>query len=110
MATTAGTMDLVDEPFKRKIRHLGISLERGTDAVPQDGRYHVLYGTEIRYSSANKALADAHFELLTDEIKAAHPELIDPKDVLAKERAFNDTLPLQHLSVPHQRKSAQVHR
>jgi hypothetical protein len=85
-------MDATGERFERRSRYLGISLERGTDAVPRDGRYHVLHGNEVRYSSSNKTLAEAHFELLREELSAAHPELSDPKYILAREQSFHDIL------------------
>lgn len=80
------------EPFVRRIRHLGISLECGTESVPDDGRYHVVYQNEVRHSSANLTIAEAHFELLAEEIQAAHPELKNPREVLAKEQGFRDIL------------------
>ncbi|WP_165482938.1 hypothetical protein [Mycobacteroides abscessus] len=80
------------EPYVRAVRHLGVSVERGTDAVPDDGRYHVMYQNEIRYSSANQTLAQAHFELLAEETQAAHPELKSPREVIAKEQGFRDIL------------------
>jgi len=80
------------ERFERKVKYLGISLERATDRVPDDGQYHVLYGAEVRYSSRNKVIAEAHFELLREEVIAAHPELVDPRTILAKESGFNDIL------------------
>ncbi|MEV6704591.1 hypothetical protein [Micromonospora wenchangensis] len=85
-------MDYMGERFERKVGYLGISLERGTPNVPDDDRYHVLCGIEIRYSSHNKTLADAHFDLLREQVAAANPQLVDPRTVLAKERSFNDIL------------------
>ena len=85
-------MEAIGERFERRTKYLDISLERGTDGVPDDGRYHVLLGTDIRYSSNNKALAEAHYELLCEEVAAAHPELVNPRDVLAKEQSFKDIL------------------
>ncbi len=52
---------------------LDISLERDTDSVPRDGRYHVVHKSAIVYSSANLALAEAHYEVLADELRAANP-------------------------------------
>lgn len=80
------------EPFIRSVRHLGVSLERGTEAVPDDGKYHVVYEGKVRYSSANLTLAEANFELLADEVQQAHPELKSPREVIAKEQGFRDIL------------------
>lgn len=80
------------EPFVRAVRHLGVTLERGTEAVPDDGRYHVVYQDEIHYSSANRSIVEAHFELLVEEVQAAHPELKSPREILAREQGFRDIL------------------
>lgn len=83
------------DPFTRTVRHLGVRLERGTDSVPDDGRYYVVYQDVVRYSSANFTLAEAHFDLLVEEVQQAHPELKNPRDVLAKEQAFRDILAIR---------------
>ncbi len=80
------------EPFVRSVRHLGVSLERGTESVPDDGKYHVMYEGDSRYSSANLTLAEAHFELLAEEVQQAHPELKSRREVIAKEQGFRDIL------------------
>jgi hypothetical protein len=80
------------EPYERRVRYLGISLEKGTSNVSDDGRYHVLNGTTEFYSSTNLILAEAYFELLADQAKEAHPELKDPREMIAKEQAFQDIL------------------
>lgn len=80
------------EPYVRRVRHLGVSLECGTESVPDDGRYHVVYDGKVRESSGNLTIAEAHFDLLVEEVQAAHPELKNPRDVLAKEQGFRDIL------------------
>jgi hypothetical protein len=82
----------VAERFERAIRNLGISLERGTDGVPDDGRYHVLQRGEVRYSSGSRTIAEAYLELLREQVAQAHPELVDPRTVLARESGFRDIL------------------
>jgi hypothetical protein len=82
----------VSERFERTIKGLGISLERGTEAVPDDGRYHVVQGGKVEYSSGNKSIAEAYLELLREQVVQAHPELVDPRTVLAKESSFRDIL------------------
>lgn len=80
------------EPFVRRVRHLGVSLECGTESVPDDGRYYVVYEGEVRQSSANLTIAEAHFDLLVEEVQAAHPERKNPRDMLAQEQGFRDIL------------------
>jgi len=68
---------------------LGLSLEMGTDAVPDDGRFHVLANGDDVLSTASKAKALAKYrklreELGGDEARAAEP---DPEELLRKLRA-----------------------
>ncbi len=80
------------QPYEKRIKYLGISLEKGTPNVPDDGRYHVLDGTSTYYSTGSLTLAEAHLEMLEDEKKAAHPELKNPRDLIRAEAAFSDIM------------------
>jgi hypothetical protein len=55
-----------------------------------EGEYRVLHAGKLVYSSKNKALADAHFEVLRDELQAATGE--DPMARVRAEQAFRDIL------------------
>lgn len=80
--------DYMSSAFRKQVPYLGISVEKGTGAVPEDGRYHVLRGEEIIYSTPSEAIALAQFELLEE----AHPELRNPRDVIRREAAFSDIM------------------
>ena len=95
MATAMGLRHdryVLHTPFVRAVKYLGVSVERGTAAVPDDDRYHVMYEGAIRYSSGNWTLAEANFDLLVEDVQAAHPERKNPRQMLAKEQAFRDIL------------------
>jgi hypothetical protein len=53
--------------YVRAAPKYGLSLEKGTDGVPDDGRYHLLVDGEIVLSTTVEALALAEME----EVKAA---------------------------------------
>ena len=80
------------QPYVRRLQWLGVSLEKSTPAVPDDGRYYVLRGAEVFHASESLTIAQAYYELLQEEERAAHPELFDPRSVIAKEQAFHDIL------------------
>jgi hypothetical protein len=69
----------------RRATRLGLAIERNAE-----GEYQVLHAGELVYSSKNKALADAHFEVLRDELQAATGE--DPMARVRAEQAFRDIL------------------
>jgi hypothetical protein len=69
----------------RRATRLGLVIEKTTE-----GEYRVLHAGNLVYSSKNKALADAHFEVLRDELQAATGE--DPKARVRAEQAFRDIL------------------
>lgn len=80
------------EPYVRRVRYLGISLERGTPDVPDDGKYYLLLNGEIQHATASLGIAEARFEILQEEVKAANPHLRNPRELLAKESAFTDIM------------------
>jgi hypothetical protein len=69
----------------RRATRLGLVIERTIE-----GEYRVLRSGELVYSSSNKELADAHFEVLRDELQAATGE--DPMARVRAEQAFRDIL------------------
>lgn len=62
----------------------GLSVERGTDSVPDDGQYHVVVDGEIELSTTVEALALAEME----ELKAARQA--GGRELLERERAALD--------------------
>jgi hypothetical protein len=79
-----------DQGVVRKAALFGLTVEIGTPDVPADGRFHVRQHGVTEYSSANKELAVAQFEVLRDAAKASSG--IDPQDRLKKEQGFRDIL------------------
>lgn len=69
----------------RRATRLGLVIEKNAE-----GEYCVLHEGKLVYSSTNKALADAHFEVLRDELQAATGE--DPMARVRAEQAFRDIL------------------
>jgi hypothetical protein len=62
----------------------GLSVEKGTDRVPDDGKYHLLVDGEIVLSTTVEALALAEME----EAKAARQA--PGRELLQRERAVLD--------------------
>src|SRR5262245_59186441 len=76
------TMSMGAGPLRRATR-FDLVLEQGTN-----GAHHVVHQGKIVYSSQSRTLADAHFELLRDELQAATGE--DPLARVRAEQAFRD--------------------
>ena len=70
--------------YVRAAPKYGLSVEKGTDRVPDDGRYHFLVDGEIVLSTTVEALALAEMEEAKDARQAPGREL------LRRERAALD--------------------
>jgi len=75
--------------FKQALPKLGLSLEMATDAVPDDGMFHVLLNREDVLSTESKPKALAKYrelrrELIGEGARTAKP---DPEELLRKLRA-----------------------
>ena len=70
--------------YVRAALKYGLSVEKGTDRVPNDGRYHFLVDGEIVLSTTVEALALAEME----EVKAARQA--PGRELLRRERAARD--------------------
>lgn len=82
--------------YKQSFPDLGLSLENGTEDVPQDGRYHVLLNGEIVYSALSRAHAEERYRKLKAELL---PQLdnvsretvsMDVREALRREREMHD--------------------
>ena len=75
--------------FKQEIARFGLSVESGTDAVPNDGKYYVIReGDVVLETPSQKKAVDAYNKLrreLLDTMGNAE-EAPDPREVLARER------------------------
>jgi hypothetical protein len=70
--------------YVRAAMKYGLSVEQGTDRVPDDGRYHLLVDGEIVLSTPVEALALAELE----EAKAARQA--QGRELLRREMAASD--------------------
>jgi hypothetical protein len=71
-------------PYVRAQSKYGLSVEKGTDRVPNDGKYHVLVDGEIVLSTPVEALALVEME----EVKAARQA--PGRELLRREMATSD--------------------
>ena len=81
--------------YRQQVPELGLSMEKGTDAVPDDGRYHVLLDGEVLHSSLSERSAirfymDKKEQLFEDRGGKPRPKRLTPEERLAKERAHRD--------------------
>jgi hypothetical protein len=81
--------------YRQQVPELGLSIEMGTDAVPDDGRYYVLLNGEIIYSSLNerqasRAYTDKKNQLFEQIGGKPEPKRLTPEQRLEKERANRD--------------------
>jgi len=70
--------------YERTDSKYGLSVEKGTDRVPDDGRYHVIVDGETVLSTRVEALALVEFDEIREARKAPGREL------LMRERAAQD--------------------
>src|SRR5260370_23841218 len=80
----AGTRQTVLMAYVRAAMKYGLSVEKGTDRVPDDGKYHFLVDGEIVLSTPVEALALAEME----EAKAARQA--QGRELLQREKAAFD--------------------
>ncbi|MDP9331437.1 MAG: hypothetical protein M3P11_12465 [Actinomycetota bacterium] len=66
--------------FRQRIPDLGLSIEMGTDAVPDDGQYYVTLNQDLVFSSGSQVKALSRYRELRDELtrgrssgKTPHP-------------------------------------
>ena len=66
--------------FRQRIPDLDLSIEMGTDAVPDDGQYHVMLNQDLVFSSGSQVKALSRYRELRDELtrgrssgKTPHP-------------------------------------
>lgn len=77
--------------FRQGVLGIGLSIEMGTEAVPNDGQFHVVHDGEIVFSSSSKARALQEYRKRRDALLAEtghEAPVIDPEDALRRERAL----------------------
>ncbi len=70
--------------YERAEPKYGLSVEQGTERVPDDGRYHVLVDGKVVLSTAVESLARAEL----DDLKTARQA--QGRELLRRERAAHD--------------------
>jgi hypothetical protein len=81
------------EMFKQELSAIGLSIEQGTNSVPDDDRYHIVVAGEIVFSSKAKSAALSYYRSLRDEFlqKAGiEPKIPNPEETRRRERQFYD--------------------
>jgi hypothetical protein len=81
------------EMFKQELPAIGLSIEQGTSSVPEDGRYHVVVGGDVVFSSKAKSVALGRYRNLRDEFlqKAGIERKVpNPEETRRRERQFYD--------------------
>lgn len=74
--------------YVRAATKYGLSVEKGTDRVPDDGRYHFLMDGEIVLSTTVEALALAEMEEAKAARQARGRELLQQEMAASDARAF----------------------
>ena len=77
--------------FKQQVPRVRLSIEQGTDAAPDDGRFHILMDNEIVFSSKTKAFALAKYRQLRDGLlreAGVEEQRPDPEEIKRREREF----------------------
>lgn len=79
--------------FRQEVRTIGLSIEQGTDSVPNDGRFHVVLDSNVVFSSRAKSIALTRYRSLRDDLlrKAGIEQRPpDPEETKRREREFYD--------------------
>ena len=59
--------------FKQSIPNIGLSLERGTAGVPEDGQYHLVLHGHVVFSSISEKEAKLEYERRKRELLGGAP-------------------------------------
>lgn len=83
--------------FRQSVPALGLSLEKGTESVPDDGSYYVILHGETVFASRSKARALASYRELLDQYVDTRPSPIVPDrdEMLRKLKVEADVSSLQ---------------
>ncbi len=83
-----------DMRFKQGVPTLELSIERGTSAVPADGKYHVTLRGQIIFSSRSQKKALAFYRTEREKLFEVHgrpePPQLDREQWLREERVSGD--------------------
>ena len=87
--------------YEKRHHKYSLSIEQGTDVVPDDDQYHVLVNGEIVLSTRVFELAKIIFEEQREELRIAAGDP-DPREILRRESARRDVTSLRAESLAHQ--------
>jgi hypothetical protein len=79
--------------FKQELPTIGLSIEQGTDSVPDDGRYYVVVGGDVVFSSKARSAALGRYRSLRDSLlrkSGIKQKAPDPEETRRRERQFYD--------------------
>ncbi|SRR6266536_3400242 len=79
--------------YRQAVERIGLSIERGTEAVPNDGRFYVLLNGQIVYTSVSKASALTDYRKRRDALLAEvelGPQIRDPQEALQRQRVEDE--------------------
>jgi len=79
--------------FKQQVTAIGLSVEQGTNSVPDDGRFYVVLKGELVFSSRSKSAALTHYRGLRDGLlkdAGIDQKAPDPEETRRRERQFYD--------------------
>ena len=71
----------------KRVKYLGLAVEER-----DDGRFYVLRAGEVLHSAGSLHIAQAHMELLVEEMLEADPSLAKARDILKREQSFRDVI------------------
>ena len=74
-------------PYRQAVPALGLSLERGTEDVPDDGRSHVVMHGAVVYTSVSEKDALQEYRRLRDHLLPPTSRSVDVRKILEKEVA-----------------------
>lgn len=97
--------------YRQRIPDLGLSIETGTDAVPDDGQYHVILNQDLVFSSGSQARALSRYRELRDELTRgrSNGKTPHPAEILRKLKADGEISALLAASSQAKRSNA-MHR
>jgi len=78
------------ETFRQAIPSIGLSLERGTENVPSDDRFHVILDGEELLSSHSQMKALAEYRRIRDAIGGTQSNNVDVREALRKKLAESE--------------------
>lgn len=74
------------------IKYIDLSLEVGTEGVPDDGRFYIVRSGEILTSAPTEGTGYVFLEMTEEEILEANPQIKNPRLLIAQERQTREIM------------------